>query len=355
MAKATIIVPIYNVEKYLRKCFDSLLNQTSDDFIVYAVNDGSPDHCDEIIKEYCRNYPEKIRGIRKENGGYGSVLQVAIKETRTPYFLVCDPDDTLEPEAMETLLSLAAVGDADITIGAKMVTYEDSTIKEYDCSYNRDFVQLKSNTVYNADQENFNDLFFVNPSPHAKLYRTSLARDIVFPEHVGYTDNMLFYLSLLNAQKVIYTEKPLANYLINRKGNSMTDVSFSAMNGQIRVFKSILNEAERASHHPDIFYYRMFESFKFMLYQMNRLRCTEDQYDETLDYLQTYLKKLTPYEAKIRPFYDRFSKTKIIEKLRDYALMNERHSEHAYAGLKKRMMEEFRKKHPQEEPSQNNS
>ena len=233
---------------------------------------------------------------------------------------------------METLLSLAAVGDADITIGAKMVTYEDSTIKEYDCSYNRDFVQLKSNTVYNADQENFNDLFFVNPSPHAKLYRTSLARDIVFPEHVGYTDNMLFYLSLLNAQKVIYTEKPLANYLINRKGNSMTDVSFSAMNGQIRVFKSILNEAERASHHPDIFYYRMFESFKFMLYQMNRLSCT-----------------------KIRPFYDRFSKTKIIEKLRDYALMNERHSEHAYAGLKKRMMEEFRKNHPQEEPSQNNS
>ena len=92
-----------------------------------------------------------------------------------------------------------------------------------------------------------------------------------------------------------------------------------------------------------------------MLYQMNRLSCTEDQYDETLDYLQTYLKKLIPYEAKIRPFYDRFSKTKIIEKLRDYALMNERHSEHAYAGLKKRMMEEFRKNHPQEEPSQNNS
>ena len=81
----------------------------------------------------------------------------------------------------------------------------------------------------------------------------------------------------------------------------------------------------------------------------------KEQDDETLDYLQTYLKKLTPYEAKIRPFYDRFSKTKIIEKLRDYALMNERHSEHAYAGLKKRMMEEFRKNHPQEEPSQNNS
>ena len=106
MKKVTIVVPIYNVEKYLRDCFESLLNQTSDDYVVLAINDGSPDDCDSIIKEYVQKYPEKIMGIKKKNGGYGSVLQVALKEVKTPYFMVCDPDDTLEKDAVETLLQL---------------------------------------------------------------------------------------------------------------------------------------------------------------------------------------------------------------------------------------------------------
>ena len=62
-----------------------------------------------------------MKGIRKENGGYGSVLQLAIAQLDTPYFLICDPDDTLEPKAVETLLKLAKVSQADITIGAKMI------------------------------------------------------------------------------------------------------------------------------------------------------------------------------------------------------------------------------------------
>ena len=53
MAEVTIVVPIYKVEKYLRACFESLLKQTSDEYTVLAINDGSPDNCEEIIKEYC--------------------------------------------------------------------------------------------------------------------------------------------------------------------------------------------------------------------------------------------------------------------------------------------------------------
>ena len=78
MSKVTIIVPIYNVEEYVAKCLDSLLRQTYSDYVIYAVNDGSPKNEQPIIDRYAAAYPEKVVAIRKENGGYGSVLEMAI-------------------------------------------------------------------------------------------------------------------------------------------------------------------------------------------------------------------------------------------------------------------------------------
>lgn len=345
MPQVTVIVPIYNVERYLKKCFDSLLKQTSDDYVVLAVNDGSPDGCDAIIAQYVKSYPDRFKGIKKKNGGYGSVLQIAIRETKTPYFLVCDPDDTLEPEAVQTLLSMAKMSGADITVGAKTLIYEDSDIREYDASYNKEFTTLKKDTVYDVQDPDSDGLWFINPSPHAKLYRTEIARGITFPEHVGYTDNMLFYLSMLNAKKLIYTDQPLAEYLINRKGNSMGDVSAPAMNGEILVFKSILSQAEHIENVPDMFYYRMYESFRYMLQQMPRLNCSREDFEIAMDYLGTYSTKLSAYGSIIRPLYQQYAKVRPLEKIRDLELMNSRLSAYAFERLKKKMMKEYDEKH----------
>lgn len=344
MAEVTIVVPIYKVEKYLRACFESLLKQTSDEYTVLAINDGSPDNCEEIIKEYCAKYPEKIKGIKKPNGGYGSVLQVALKEIKTPYFLVCDPDDTLEEDAVDTLLSMAKISGADITIGAKTFVYEDSKDRDYDLAYNKEFVTLQTNTVYKNTTKEFDDLFFIDPSPHAKLYRTDIARNIKFPEKVGYTDNLLFYISLLNSKKVIYTDKALANYLVNRTGNTMTDVSYKAMNGQILVFKTILTQAEKLTDVRYIFYYRMFESYKFMLYQSRRMNCTVEEYETTLNYLGTFVEKLCAHEKAIKPLYKKYTKCSFIERMKDEALMNAKQFDFTYRHIVKKMVAEFSKK-----------
>ncbi len=340
-AEVTIVVPIYKVEKYLRACFESLLKQTSSEFTVLAINDGSPDNCEEIIKEYCHKYPDKIKGIKKENGGYGSVLQVALKEIKTPYFLVCDPDDTLEDNAVETLLNLAKISGADITIGAKTFVYEDSTDRDYDLAYNKEFVTLQTDTVYKNTMKEFDDLFFIDPSPHAKLYRTELAKGIKFPERVGYTDNLLFYISLLNSKKVIYTDKALANYLVNRTGNTMTDVSYKAMNGQILVFKTILTHADKLENVPDIFYYRMFESYKFMLYQSRRMNCSKEDYETALNYLGTFVEKLCEHEKQIKPLYKKYSKCSFVERNKDLALMNKNLFSFTYSHIVKKMVKEF--------------
>ena len=341
MKEVTIIVPIYKVEKYLRACFESLLKQTSDSFIVLAVNDGSPDNSQAIIDEYTGKYPDLIKGIKKESGGYGSVLQLAIKEITTPYFLVCDPDDTIEPDAVETLLGLARVSGADLTVGAKTFVYENSEDRDYDAAYNREFTELKPNTVYRAGTPEFEDLFFIDPSPHAKLYKKKLSEHIDFPKKVGYTDNLLFYMNLLQANSVIYTDRSLANYLIDRAGNSMGDVRCAAMSGEIRVFRTIFAQASILKNVPDMFWYRLFESFKFMLYKTRRLNCTPEEYAEVLDQLEEYIRDLSEHGDAILPYYKKYSRTKAVEKLRDRRLLNARTEPGAYRRLKKKMCREF--------------
>ena len=345
MPKVTIIVPIYNVEKYVRACFESLRLQSGNDHVVLAVNDGSPDNSQEIIDEYTEKYPDLFHSIVKENGGYGSVLQRAIAEIKTPYFLVCDPDDTLEDTAVKTLLDLSEVSGADITCGAKSYVYDGSDRKDYTPSYNDTFVKLKVNTVYHRDRDDFADLFFLDPSPHAKLYKTDVARNITFLTKVGYTDNMLFYLSLLDASKVVYTDISLANYLVDRPGNTMTDVSYKAISGQTSVFRSIIEQAEKRKNVPDIFWYRMFESFKYILYQTRRLNCTQEQYEQAMDQLGELVACLRPHADVIRPLYRKYTRNAFVEKQRDAFLLTERFGERTFGRLKKKMAAEFAAAH----------
>ena len=88
--KVSVVVPVYNVEKYIRKCLESLINQDYDNYDVLVVNDGSPYNEQAIIDEYAKKYPKIIKSIVKENGGYGSVLQLAFEISDSEYILVCD-------------------------------------------------------------------------------------------------------------------------------------------------------------------------------------------------------------------------------------------------------------------------
>ncbi len=344
MKEVTIIVPIYKVEAYLRTCFDSLLHQTCRNFIVFSVNDGSPDHAQEIIDAYASAYPQWIRGIKKENGGYGSVLQMAIQMMDTPYFLVCDADDSLKENALEELLTMAKMADSDITIGARTLLYEGSEKREYDPCYNRAFGVLLTNKVYHTQDKDADMLWFINPSPHAKLYKTELARSISFPTHVGYTDNMLFYLSLLRAKRVIYTDHPLANYLIDRLGNTMTDIRAASLHAQIRVFKSILDQAEAIAEVSDMFWYRMFETFRCLLYQLPLLDTDAAGFEAAAGDLETFLCRLLTHGKSIRKRDWQYAKGGGIVKMNDLLLLQKSLEPFAYRRLTNKMRRSFEKR-----------
>ncbi|ADZ07968.1 glycosyltransferase-like protein [Lactobacillus amylovorus] len=235
----TIIVPIYNVEKYVAKCMDSLLRQTYKNFEVWAIDDGSPDNSKKIVEQYVKK-DSRFRSILKENGGYGSVLEYGIQNINTKYFLVCDPDDWLEDTALEDLHNLAETNNLDIIVGDKYNIYTEKNSKKYVKSF-QPLLKIRPRTVYHKREE-IQRFAFGEVSPHAKLYKTKVAKNIEFPHKVSYTDTILYIMSIANASRVAYLNKPLANYLIDRPGNTMTAQTEAKIRNTIIIWNSMYKQ-----------------------------------------------------------------------------------------------------------------
>ncbi|MFZ4931559.1 glycosyltransferase family 2 protein [Chryseobacterium sp. Mn2064] len=106
-SKVSIIVPVYNVENYLTKCLDSLVNQSLQDIEILVVNDGSKDQSDEIIKHFEQKYPEKIKAFSKENGGLSDARNFGIDHATGDYIGFVDSDDYVQETMFEEMYLLA--------------------------------------------------------------------------------------------------------------------------------------------------------------------------------------------------------------------------------------------------------
>lgn len=114
--KVSIIVPVYNVELYLEKCLLSLVNQTLQDIEILVVNDGSKDQSQQIIEKFQREYPNKIFGFIKENGGLSDARNFGIERAKGEYLGFVDSDDYVSETMFEEMYSLAEKHQAEMTI-----------------------------------------------------------------------------------------------------------------------------------------------------------------------------------------------------------------------------------------------
>lgn len=112
----TIIIPTYNMEKYLRQCLDSLLCDAMEMLEVIVINDGSKDSSSAIAHEYEANYPGMFRVIDKKNGNYGSCINRGLKEVTGKYVKVLDADDMFERSLLDKFLNLLKTVDADVVV-----------------------------------------------------------------------------------------------------------------------------------------------------------------------------------------------------------------------------------------------
>ena len=107
MVKVSVIVPVYNVEKYLTQCLDSLVNQTLKDIEIIIVNDESPDNSQAIIDKYAKRYPKIIKAYKKKNGGLSDARNYGIERATGDYIGFVDSDDFVELDMYEDLYKAA--------------------------------------------------------------------------------------------------------------------------------------------------------------------------------------------------------------------------------------------------------
>lgn len=294
-AKITVIVPIYNVEKYISKCLESLIEQKFQDFVVFAISDGSTDSSMDIVKKYSKKDQRIIPWI-KENGGYGSVLEYAIKRVKTEYFLICDPDDWLSKDALDVLYKFSSSNKLDLLIADKYKVYVNEESKEYIKSFNN-IKEIEPKKIYTTDEE-IQSFAFGESSPHAKLFRTSIAKNIKFPHKVSYTDTILYAISLMNCQRIAYYNKGLAYYLIDRPGNSMTEKSIKKLNDNIVVIDSIFNQVLDHANKTNVILYYIYSLTIQLLNEFSEYpkKLISKNYKKKIIFL---LNKLLPYKQYI--------------------------------------------------------
>jgi len=127
----SIIVPSYNVEKYLMRCLESINNQTFDDYEVILIDDGSTDSTGDICEQYCMNHP-KFRVVHKQNEGLGYARNTGLEYAKGEYICFIDSDDYIEKDMLKNLYECLKANNADTCIGGFKRVFSDRTGNQYE-------------------------------------------------------------------------------------------------------------------------------------------------------------------------------------------------------------------------------
>ncbi len=198
MPEISVIVPVYKVEKYIRKCVDSILNQTMDDIEIILVDDGSPDNCSEIIDQI-KESDERIVVIHQENRGLGGARNTGIAKSRGKYIAFVDSDDWVSADFCESMYKKAKETQADLVLIGETLFHDES--KEF-CRGWRDFSR-KNDTIEILNKSNFIECF--TPA-WGRLYRKDylILNNFKFIEKCFYEDNSWGCFFILKGAKVAF-------------------------------------------------------------------------------------------------------------------------------------------------------
>ena len=208
----SIIIPVYNVEQYLKKCIDSILRQAYTDYEVILIDDGSTDSSGAICDQYLSNKQFKI--FHQNNQGVSSARNKGLSAATGDYILFVDPDDWIEDNALEVLIQ--EVTDSDLIMFNFYRVYESINNKHHDCKKN-------ISNAYSAKHficDPYYEILGENGCLCNKLYKRSTIGNMVFDKNVSYGEDALFIASILkNVHKAKIIPDCLYYYNIGRIGN----------------------------------------------------------------------------------------------------------------------------------------
>jgi glycosyltransferase involved in cell wall biosynthesis len=228
--KVSVIVPVFNTERYLRKCLQSLVDQTLDDLEIIVVNDGSPDYSQNIIDEYIQKYPNIIKSIIKENGGLGDARNHGLKAAKGEYVGFVDSDDWVVPQMYDTLYKAALEGHDLIICDCTAV--EDG---EENGQVVKGFIgkrlSKRQAIMYSTDPA-----FSCN-----KLFKRRLFKKVKFPKG-WYEDVATTPILMTYSKSIYYVQSPL--YYYRQRPDSIIKSHDNKTLGVISAWKRVLEKAK---------------------------------------------------------------------------------------------------------------
>lgn len=229
----SIIIPVFKVEKYIRRCVDSIIKQSYKNIEIILVNDGSPDKCGEICDQYA-NEDKRVKVLHKKNGGLSEARNSGIEVATGKYVTFIDSDDWIHESYLNTLYSLIINHNGDISVCnlIEVINYHKDKMIE------NEKVNVYSNleAIEQLTGSNYSQMVVAC----GKLYRKSLFDNINFPVNKIHEDEYTTYKLFYAAYKIVVTNSELY-YYFQREG-SITKSEFNIRN-RIDAFEAVFNRA----------------------------------------------------------------------------------------------------------------
>lgn len=249
MPKISVLMPIYNVERYIREALLSVADQTLRDIEILCINDGSTDDSRAIVAEFCK-LDARFRLIDKPNSGYGASMNRGLAEAQGDYIAILEPDDIYEPTALEVLYKAAQISDADVAKANYWFYWskpqpKDKLIQVVKLAWFEDAVQIEHLAVGSlvigsnngdasdgiacmvADPYELPGIFFMIPSIWSALYKRSYLAEhsIRFLETPGasFQDLSFTFKVFAYTHKVCLVDAPVLHYRQDNESSSVND------------------------------------------------------------------------------------------------------------------------------------
>jgi glycosyltransferase involved in cell wall biosynthesis len=252
LVKVSIIVPVYGVEPYLRKCLNSIVTQTLDDIEVIVVDDGSPDGCPAIIDEFVE-CDARFHAIHKKNGGVSAARNDGLAQTTGEYVFFCDSDDWLPCDALKTLYEAAKTADADVAIGDYI---ESSNTGERELKmFSNSFVSksgvtigLIQRAIFNKGRANYRCADFDFARGLGAPWHHLIRRNLISSNSIEYNcrvgglfDDGIFMLEVFeSAECVAYVQEPTYFYRVVE-----TSITHGYKDNLLERYQCVYDELER--------------------------------------------------------------------------------------------------------------
>ena len=268
MDKISIVVAVYNAEKTLKKCVDSLIGQTLKNTEIILVNDCSKDNSSSICKQYESEYSNVIAIDNPYNVGVSATRNNGIEKAKGDYICFVDSDDWIEQNMYEKLYKNICLYNADIATCSYVLEYEDNNIKTTELE--EQLLELFEKKNQKMLLKNFlnRELYFSGPCD--KLYRMSIFENIRFPENQFYEDNYIALELMLKAEKIAVGNGKYYHYRqhINSTTKSYSDKKYhdaiSAEMHNIKIVERFYPELVKFAHAP--LYLRYFQFLDLLIF-----------------------------------------------------------------------------------------